>query len=69
MSTAVPQRAVLATAGAAGLLEAWVRQSRATRFERRKFLPGDELVPSPKWQATRAITIHAPREEVFPWLV
>lgn len=69
MSTAVPQRAVLATAGAAGLLEAWVRQSRATRFERRKPLPGDELVPFPKWQATRAITIHAPREEVWPWLV
>jgi hypothetical protein len=69
MSTALPQRAVLATAGAAGLLEAWVRQSRATRFERRKPLPGDELVPSPKWKATRAITIHAPREEVWPWLL
>src|SRR5437588_11385352 len=29
----------------------------------------DELVPQPKWQATRATTICAPREEVWPWLV
>ena len=69
MSTTLRQRAVLATASAAGLLEAWGRQSRATRLERRKPLPGDELVPRPKWQATRATTIRAPREEAWPWLV
>src|SRR5207302_8688654 len=66
---AVRQRAALAAASAAGLLEAWGRQSRATGLERRKPLPGDELVPQPKWQATRATTICAPREEVWPWLV
>jgi hypothetical protein len=44
-------------AGAAGLLEAWGRKSRATRLERREPLSGDELVPHPKWQATRATTI------------
>ena len=69
MSTTHRHRAVLATATAAGLLEAWGRQSRATRRERRKPLPGDELVPHPKWQATRANTIRAPREEIWPWLV
>jgi hypothetical protein len=69
MSTTVRKRALLATASAAGLLEAWGRQSRATRIERRRRLPGDELVPHPKWQSTRATTIHAPRDQVWPWLV
>jgi hypothetical protein len=32
-------------------------------------LPGDELVPEPMVQATRAVTIDAPPEEVWPWLV
>lgn len=32
-------------------------------------LPGDEIVPDPLWQSTRAITIDAPPEEVWPWLV
>jgi hypothetical protein len=32
-------------------------------------LPGDELVPTPKWQFTHAITIHAPGSEVWKWLV
>jgi hypothetical protein len=32
-------------------------------------LPGDELVPEPRYAATRAITIGARAETVFPWLV
>jgi len=32
-------------------------------------LPGDEHVPEPMLQATRAVTIDAPPEEVWPWLV
>jgi hypothetical protein len=32
-------------------------------------LPGDELVSNPMWQSTRAITIAAPPEEVWPWIV
>jgi hypothetical protein len=32
-------------------------------------LPGDELVPAPKWQFTHATTIQAPRSEVWKWLV
>ena len=31
--------------------------------------PGDELVSSPKWQYSRAITIFAPAPEVWRWLV
>ena len=32
-------------------------------------LPGDGLVASPKWASTRAITIHAAPEAVWPWVV
>lgn len=32
-------------------------------------LPGDELVPQPRQEATRALTIQAPVSEVWPWLV
>ena len=32
-------------------------------------LPGDELVADPLWQSTRAITIEAPPELVWPWIV
>jgi hypothetical protein len=32
-------------------------------------MPGDELTPEPRFQSTRAITIDAPPEDVWPWLV
>jgi hypothetical protein len=32
-------------------------------------LPGDGLVPRPRVQSTRAITIGAPPEKVWPWIV
>jgi hypothetical protein len=32
-------------------------------------LPGDDLVPRPHVQSTRAITIDAPPEQVWPWIV
>jgi hypothetical protein len=32
-------------------------------------MPGDELVPNPSFSATRAITIQAPPELVWPWIV
>ncbi len=40
----------------------------ATREEVRAALPGDELVPHPHIAATRAVTIEAPPEAVWPWL-
>ncbi len=42
---------------------------RATEEERAMPLPGDDLVPVPILQTTRAVTIDAPPQQVWPWLV
>jgi hypothetical protein len=41
----------------------------STREERKRALPGDELVSRPQTAATHARTIIAPPEVVWPWLV
>ncbi len=41
----------------------------ATDVEVGKPLPGDELVPHPVMASTRAVTINAPAEAIWPWLV
>ncbi len=41
----------------------------ATPAEVAQALPGDDLVPRPQFNATRAITIGAPPDAVWPWLV
>ncbi|MDI6870792.1 MAG: hypothetical protein QME79_05415 [Bacillota bacterium] len=47
----------------------WYLRWGATAAEAQQAMPGDELVPEPKLAATRAITINAPVERVWPWLV
>jgi hypothetical protein len=62
--------AVAATATA--YLEAyrpWQLRWGATDAEVGRALPGDGLVDSPTFDATRAITVGAPPEAVWPWLV
>jgi hypothetical protein len=41
----------------------------ATNDEFRRAMPGDELVADPDLAPTRAITIHAGIEDVWPWIV
>ena len=41
----------------------------ATSAERKMPLPGDDLVPAPLVQATHAVTIKAPPQQVWPWLI
>jgi hypothetical protein len=41
----------------------------ATAEEVARSMPGDDLVPSPSFSATRAITIHGRPEDIWPWLV
>jgi len=67
-----PTRAV---ALASGLVGAYLTVGRplmlhwgATCEELQKPLPGDELVPDPAVQSTRAVTIDAPPDAVWPWL-
>lgn len=63
-------RAAAIGAGAALLaLGGWARGTHAKRDEARRPLPGDDLVPDPMWQATRAVTIDAGPDVVWPWLV
>ena len=47
----------------------WQLSWGATPDEVSRPLPGDELVARPTFNATRAITIAAPPEEIWPWLV
>ena len=66
--------AILALIGlvkAAYLLWARPYQLRwgATEEEVQRPMPGDELNPSPKFLATRAITIEATPEVIWPWLI
>lgn len=45
------------------------RRSGLEAGEAAEALPGDEIVANPRWQSTRAITIAAPPEQVWPWIV
>ena len=62
----------LAGAGAVILyavaIRPWLGRWGATDAEVRAELPGDESVPSPAVQQTRAVTIEAPVGEVWQWL-
>lgn len=50
------------------LLRPWHLRWGASDAEVQATLPGDELVPNPVAVSTRAITIHAPPEAIWPWL-
>jgi hypothetical protein len=54
---------------AAPLLRPWHLTWGATADEVAAPMPGDGLLPRAQYRATRAITISAPPEEVWPWLV
>ena len=41
----------------------------ATTEEAHMSLPGDELVASPLLEATQAITVNAPPDRIWPWLI
>ena len=41
----------------------------ASHEEVTRSMPGDEIQPRPIFDATRAITIQAPPEQIWPWLV
>jgi hypothetical protein len=62
----------VATASVVGYewwVKPWQQQWGATQVECAASLPGDELVTEPATQLTRAITIDATPERVWPWIV
>ena len=50
------------------VIRPWHMTWGATRDEKHRRLPGDELVRQPNAQATHGITIDAPAAAVWPWL-
>ncbi len=69
-----PRLAVaMAACGLAGLyydvVRPWMYRGGARRDELDAVLPGDELVPTGVTRTTRAITIDAPLDAVWAWLV
>jgi hypothetical protein len=61
---------LLLTAGAlaAAASRRVLRNWGATKAECAEYLPGDELVPDPAVTTTRAVTVEAPAEAIWPWL-
>lgn len=51
------------------LYRPWQLHWGATANEIAAGLPGDEIVPEPSFNATRAVTIQAPAAGIFPWIV
>lgn len=47
----------------------WMDRWGATEVEVNASLPGDQLVPSPVAAYTRAVTVKAGPQEIYPWLV
>jgi hypothetical protein len=50
-------------------LRPWQLRWGATDDEIERSMPGDEIVDQPSFNATRAVTIHAPAEQIYPWIV
>jgi hypothetical protein len=70
------KRWLLGAALAGGLVATYTRYIRprqmnwgATPEEASRRLPYDELVPDPTWSSTRAVTVAATPEQIWPWLV
>jgi hypothetical protein len=53
----------------APLYRHWHLRWGATDDEVHGSMPGEEIVPNPSFNATRAITVDAPPELVWPWIV
>lgn len=51
------------------LTRGWYSKWGATQEEIQRSLPGDDLVPEVKAGITCAITIQAPAEQVWPWII
>lgn len=51
------------------LIRPWQLRWGATDEEFSRSMPGDEILQSPELSATRAVTVRAPPEKIWPWIV
>jgi hypothetical protein len=51
------------------VIRPWHLRRGSTKEEVQRSLPGDDLVPNPRFVWNQAVTIHASAAEVWPWLV
>lgn len=51
------------------VLRPWHVRWGATDEEASEVLPGDNLVPAPKLNTTRAVAVNAPASAIWPWIV
>ena len=51
------------------VLRPWQLRWGATGEELTRAMPGDEDVATPSFDATRGVTVHAPPEAIYPWIV
>jgi len=65
--TSIPRISMALAAGAT--LRRVSRRSGATDLEFFSALPGDNVMPHPMFEWTRATTLAAPPEQIWPWLV
>ena len=47
----------------------WARTWGTTEEEVLRAMPGDQIVPQPTFEATRAVTIDASPEQIWPWII
>src|SRR5689334_10608825 len=50
------------------VIRPWQERWGATASEAQRPLPGDDLLSPPFVETTRAVTIRAPRDRVWPWI-
>ena len=55
--------------GYLAFLRPWQLRWGATEDDLIRAMPGDDIVGQPSFNATRAVTIHAPAENIYPWIV
>jgi len=60
--------ALLASLAFLLLVRPWYLNWGASPAEIGAALPGDENIPAPEHTHTRAITVRAPAEQVWPWI-
>lgn len=51
------------------VLRPWQLRWGSTNMEIERPMPGDDIVEKPSFNATRAITINAPAQNIYPWIV